>query len=35
VNGSVALGTWQQVVLVDFDIGPRERGIVVSVVGVR
>jgi len=34
VNGQVPLGTWQQVVLVDFDTGPRSRTVVVSVVGV-
>ena len=34
VNGGVPLGTWQQVVLVDFDTGPRRREVVVSVVGV-
>ncbi len=33
VNGQVPLGTWQQVVLVDFDTGPRSRTVVVSVVG--
>lgn len=34
VNGTVPLGTWQQVVLVDFDTGPRSRRVVVSVLGV-
>ena len=33
VNGGVPLGTWQQVVLVDFDTGPRRREVMVSVVG--
>lgn len=33
VNGQVALGTWQQVVLIDFDTRPRTRHIVVQVVG--
>jgi secondary thiamine-phosphate synthase enzyme len=33
VGGSLALGTWQQVVLVDFDDRPRERVIHVHVVG--
>jgi secondary thiamine-phosphate synthase enzyme len=34
VDGRVPLGTWQQVVLVDFDTGPRKREVVVSVIGV-
>ncbi|MGZ4168938.1 MAG: secondary thiamine-phosphate synthase enzyme YjbQ [Solirubrobacteraceae bacterium] len=31
VDGSPALGTWQQIVLIDFDDRPRERTIVVHV----
>jgi secondary thiamine-phosphate synthase enzyme len=31
--GRVVLGTWQQIVLVDFDNRPRRRSIVVQVVG--
>jgi secondary thiamine-phosphate synthase enzyme len=31
-GGSLATGTWQQVVLVDFDDRPRERTVVVQVV---
>ena len=34
VEGRIPLGTWQQVVLVDFDTRPRERTVHVSVVGV-
>ncbi len=34
VEGRVPLGTWQQVVLVDFDTRPRRRTVHVSVVGV-
>ncbi|HKP90838.1 MAG TPA: secondary thiamine-phosphate synthase enzyme YjbQ [Thermoleophilaceae bacterium] len=30
-NGSLRLGTWQQVVLLDFDDRPRERTVVVTV----
>jgi secondary thiamine-phosphate synthase enzyme len=30
-GGRLALGTWQQVVLVDFDDRPRERTVVVQV----
>lgn len=32
VSGSLVLGTWQQVVLVDFDVRPRDREVVVQVV---
>lgn len=32
-NGDLLLGTWQQVVLIDFDDRPRERMIVVQLVG--
>ena len=33
VGGRLALGTWQQIVLVEFDTGPRERHIVVQTMG--
>jgi secondary thiamine-phosphate synthase enzyme len=33
VGGRLALGTWQQVVLLDFDDRPRERTVVVQVFG--
>ena len=29
--GELVLGTWQQIILVDFDNGPRERRLVVTV----
>jgi secondary thiamine-phosphate synthase enzyme len=32
INGGLALGTWQQLVLIDFDDRPRERTVVVQVV---
>jgi secondary thiamine-phosphate synthase enzyme len=32
VSGRLALGTWQQLVLIDFDDRPRERTVVVQVV---
>ena len=32
-DGRVALGTWQQIVLLDFDNRPRRRKLVVTVVG--
>ena len=31
ISGRLALGTWQQLVLIDFDDHPRERGVVVQV----
>jgi len=33
-EGRLLLGTWQQLILVDFDNHPRERRLVVSVAGV-
>jgi secondary thiamine-phosphate synthase enzyme len=33
VNGKLALGTWQQLVLIDFDDRPRERTVVLQVIG--
>ncbi len=33
VDGEVPFGTWQQPVLLDFDTRPRERTVVVTVVG--
>jgi secondary thiamine-phosphate synthase enzyme len=33
VDGKAVLGTWQQVVLVDFDTRPRRRRVVVQVLG--
>jgi secondary thiamine-phosphate synthase enzyme len=35
IEGQVPLGTWQQVVLIDFDTRPRRRTIVVTVIGTR
>ncbi len=32
-GGRLALGTWQQLVLIDFDDRPRERTVVVQVIG--
>ena len=32
-NGSPLLGTWQQIVLVDFDNRPRTRRVIVQIVG--
>ena len=34
VNGSVPLGTWQQIVFMDFDTRPRNRIVHLSIVGV-
>jgi secondary thiamine-phosphate synthase enzyme len=33
VDGQPTLGTWQQVVMLDFDTGPRRRRVVVQVIG--
>ena len=33
VDGQLALGTWQQVLFIEFDVRPRQREIVVQVVG--
>jgi secondary thiamine-phosphate synthase enzyme len=33
VRGRLVLGTWQQVVLIDFDDRPRERSVHVQIVG--
>jgi secondary thiamine-phosphate synthase enzyme len=32
-SGELGIGTWQQVVLCDFDEGPRDREVTVTVVG--
>ena len=33
VNGQLTLGTWQQIIFVDFDVRPRQRELVLQVVG--
>jgi thiamine phosphate synthase YjbQ (UPF0047 family) len=33
LNGKLLLGTWQQVVLVDFDTRPRRRSVILRVTG--
>jgi len=33
VGGRLTLGTWQQVIYVDFDVRPRRRELVVQIVG--
>ncbi|RMF58848.1 MAG: YjbQ family protein [Calditrichaeota bacterium] len=33
-NGRLILGTWQQVILVDFDNRPRQRNLVVQMMGI-
>ena len=33
VEGGLTLGTWQQVILIDFDTRPRHRQIVVQIIG--
>ena len=34
INGRLALGTWQQIVLIDFDNRPRDRKILVHISGI-
>jgi secondary thiamine-phosphate synthase enzyme len=34
INGRLVLGTWQQIVLVDFDNCPRDRNILVHISGI-
>lgn len=33
VDGRLTLGTWQQVVYLDFDVRPRQRQLVVQIIG--
>jgi len=33
VNGRLTMGTWQQIVLLDFDNRPRKRRIIMQVIG--
>ena len=33
LSGKIALGTWQQILFLDFDVRPRQRDIVVQVLG--
>ncbi len=33
VNGGLTLGTWQQIIFVDFDVRPRQRELVLQLVG--
>ena len=33
VDGALALGTWQQIILIDFDTRPRDRKVLVQVLG--
>ncbi len=33
VEGALTLGTWQQIILIDFDTRPRQRRVVVQVMG--
>lgn len=32
-NGNLLLGTWQQIILIDFDNRPRKRNIIVQIMG--
>lgn len=33
ISGQLTLGTWQQIVLIDFDTRPRQREIVAQIIG--
>ena len=33
VGGNLTLGTWQQVIYVDFDVRPRQRELVLQIIG--
>jgi thiamine phosphate synthase YjbQ (UPF0047 family) len=33
VDGSLTLGTWQQILFIDFDVRPRQRQILVQAMG--
>ncbi len=33
VNGRLRLGTWQQIIYVDFDVRPRQRELVLQIMG--
>ena len=33
IDGHMTLGTWQQILFIDFDVRPRNRSIVVQIVG--
>jgi thiamine phosphate synthase YjbQ (UPF0047 family) len=33
VDGQLTLGTWQQIVFVDFDVRARSRSLVVQILG--
>ena len=33
VDGQLTLGTWQQIIFVDFDVRPRSRSLIVQILG--
>ena len=33
VEGQLTLGTWQQIVFIDFDVRPRSRSVIVQILG--
>lgn len=35
VDGRLTLGTWQQIILIDFDTRPRQREVIVQIMGRR
>ncbi len=32
-KGNLSLGTWQQIIFIDFDVRPREREIILKIIG--
>ena len=35
INGQLILGTWQQIIFIDFDTRPRSRKVVVQIMGIK
>jgi secondary thiamine-phosphate synthase enzyme len=33
INGRATLGTWQQVILIDLDVRPRKRRVILTIMG--
>jgi secondary thiamine-phosphate synthase enzyme len=33
INGKPILGTWQQVILIEFDVRPRKRRVIITIMG--
>lgn len=33
IEGQMTLGTWQQILFIDFDVRPRERKVIIQIIG--